>query len=75
MSVFNGTWKIDIARSRKWDSTTGGYVPDEVGEEIITLKIAVLIVRILLGAGFFVFGLNIVYPFMTTPPPPASPRS
>ena len=40
MSVFNGTWKIDLARSKKWDSSTGSYVPDEVGEEIITLKIA-----------------------------------
>jgi hypothetical protein len=39
MSVFNGTWKIDIARSRKWDAATGVYVPDEVGEEIITLRI------------------------------------
>jgi len=39
MSVFNGTWKIDIARSKKWDSSTAAYVPDEVGEEIITLRI------------------------------------
>ena len=40
MSVFNGTWKIDIGRSKKWESSVGAYVPDEVGEEIITLKIA-----------------------------------
>ena len=39
MSVFNGTWKIDIARSRKWDPIAGVYIPDEVGEEIITLRI------------------------------------
>jgi hypothetical protein len=39
MSVFNGTWKIDIVRSRKWDSPTGTYVPDAVGDEIITLRI------------------------------------
>lgn len=39
MSVFNGTWKIDIARSRKWDARLGEYVPDAVGEEIITLRI------------------------------------
>ncbi|MBS0638356.1 MAG: hypothetical protein U1E70_05920 [Acetobacteraceae bacterium] len=39
MSVFNGTWKIDLARSSKWDAATGTYVPDEVGEEIITLRI------------------------------------
>lgn len=40
MSVFNGTWKIDIARSRKWDAAAGAYAPDAVGEEIITLRIA-----------------------------------
>lgn len=40
MSIFNGTWKIDLAGSRKWDSTSGTYVPDLVGEEIITLRIA-----------------------------------
>ena len=40
MSVFNGAWKIDTARSKKWDSASGAYVPDEVGEEIITLRIA-----------------------------------
>jgi hypothetical protein len=39
MSVFNGTWKIDIARSKKWDSEAGAYVPDSVGEEIIKLEI------------------------------------
>lgn len=39
MSLFNGTWKIDLARSKKWDTATGAYVPDAVGEEIITLKI------------------------------------
>ncbi len=39
MSVFNGTWKIDLSRSRKWDPHTSTYIPDEVGEEIITLRI------------------------------------
>jgi hypothetical protein len=39
MSPFNGTWKIDIARSKKWDSQAGTYVPDNVGEEIIKLEI------------------------------------
>ena len=39
MSVFNGTWRIDIGRSKKWDSAAGMYVPDDVGEEIITLRI------------------------------------
>ena len=39
MSVFNGTWKIDLARSRKWDPAAGVHGPDAVGEEIITLRI------------------------------------
>ena len=36
VSLFNGTWKIDIARSRKWDPANNAYIADEVGEEIIT---------------------------------------
>ena len=39
MSVFNGKWRIDIGRSKKWDSEAGIYVSDGVGEEIITLRI------------------------------------
>jgi hypothetical protein len=39
MSIFNGTWKIDLDRSKKWDAATAAYVRDEVGEEIITLRI------------------------------------
>ena len=39
MSVFNGRWKIDLGRSRKWDPGTGTYIADAVGEEIITLRI------------------------------------
>ncbi len=39
VSLFNGTWKIDIARSRKWDPANNAYIADEVGEEIITLQI------------------------------------
>lgn len=34
------------------------------------MKNAILICRILLGVGFIIFGLNIIYPFMTPPPPP-----
>jgi putative oxidoreductase len=34
------------------------------------MKIAIVIGRVLLGMGFIVFGLNILYPFMTSPPPP-----
>ncbi len=40
MSLFNGTWKIDIANARKWDPTTKSYIADEVGEEIITIRVA-----------------------------------
>ena len=34
------------------------------------MKIAILISRALLGLGFIIFGLNILHPFMTSPPPP-----
>ena len=34
------------------------------------MKIAVLISRILLGVGFTIFGLNILFPFLPAPPPP-----
>ncbi len=34
------------------------------------MKIAIIISRLLLGAGFIIFGLNILYPFMPMPPPP-----
>jgi hypothetical protein len=40
MSIFNGTWTIDLAGSRKWDAAGGAYVPDLVGQEVITLRIA-----------------------------------
>jgi putative oxidoreductase len=33
------------------------------------MKIAVLVCRVLLGLGFMVFGLNILFPFMPQPPP------
>jgi len=39
MSIFNGRWRIDVGRSKKWDSARAAYVPDAVGEEIITLSI------------------------------------
>ena len=35
------------------------------------MKIAILISRVLLGMGFIIFGLNVLHPFITTPPPPA----
>jgi putative oxidoreductase len=34
------------------------------------MKVATVISRVLLGLGFFVFGLNIIHPFLNAPPPP-----
>ena len=39
MSRFNGTWKIDLKNAAKWDTATKSYIPDAVGEEIITLRV------------------------------------
>jgi hypothetical protein len=36
---FDGTWTIDIAQSSVWDDAQRMHVPDEVGEEVITLRI------------------------------------
>lgn len=36
---FNGTWRIDLTRSLVWDHATSTYVPDEVGDEVIRLRI------------------------------------
>ena len=38
MLLFNGTWKIDVANARKWDTAAKAYIPDAVGEEIITIR-------------------------------------
>lgn len=38
--AFSGTWRIDASRSVVWDDAAHAYVPDEVGEEIITLRVA-----------------------------------
>lgn len=40
MSLFDGTWKIDLANARKWDTALQAYIPDAVGEEIITIRVA-----------------------------------
>ena len=41
-----------------------------------SMKIVVLIARILLGLGFLIFGLNILHPFMPQPPmPEGSPEA
>lgn len=37
---FVGTWSISIAESRVWDERAQRHVADEVGEEIITFRIA-----------------------------------
>jgi putative oxidoreductase len=34
------------------------------------MKIAILISQVLLGTGFIIFGLNIIHPFISIPPPP-----
>ncbi len=39
MLRFNGTWKIDIDNASKWDTATKAYIPDAVGEEIITIRV------------------------------------
>ncbi|RYZ80223.1 MAG: DoxX family protein [Proteobacteria bacterium] len=33
------------------------------------MKIAVIIIRVLLGLGFVIFGANILFPFLPQPPP------
>jgi len=38
-SPFEGEWRIDLGRSVVWDADAATYVPDEVGEELITLRI------------------------------------
>jgi uncharacterized membrane protein YphA (DoxX/SURF4 family) len=35
-----------------------------------SMKVAVIVCRSLLGLGFIVFGLNILFPFLPQPPPP-----
>ncbi|MCW2494477.1 hypothetical protein [Jatrophihabitans sp.] len=39
MPSFAGVWKIDTGLSNVWDPSTQSYVPDEVGEEIITIRL------------------------------------
>src|ERR1700751_3600268 len=39
-------------------------------QELVIMKIAVLIARVLLGLVFLVFGLNIYFHFIPQPPPP-----
>ena len=37
--LFNGTWTIDLDASTVWDDGTKRHVRDDVGQEIITLRI------------------------------------
>ena len=37
--TFHGNWKIDATRSKVWDDKSGRYAPDEVGEELIRIRI------------------------------------
>jgi hypothetical protein len=39
-TTFHGDWKIDAAQSKVWDYQTGRYAPDDVGEELISIRIA-----------------------------------
>lgn len=38
-ALFNGTWRLDTSQSDVWDPARERYVPDEVGEEIITIDV------------------------------------
>lgn len=35
---FNGTWTIDLDASAVWDDKAQKHIPDEVGQEIITIR-------------------------------------
>ncbi len=37
--TFEGDWKIDLAQSRVLDPDTGTLVPDQIGQELITIRI------------------------------------
>ena len=39
LDPFDGRWNIDLSRSSVFDDALGRHVPDEVGEETITLRI------------------------------------
>ena len=38
-NLYNGIWEIDLARSLVWDDASKTHVPDDVGQERITLRI------------------------------------
>ncbi|HWK67256.1 MAG TPA: hypothetical protein VNS34_20200 [Rhizobiaceae bacterium] len=37
--LFQGTWTIDLANSLVWDDNLKRHVPDEIGEEVITITV------------------------------------
>lgn len=37
--LFNGTWAIDVSASSRFDADRAEYVPDEIGEEVIRLRV------------------------------------
>jgi hypothetical protein len=38
-SSFHGSWKIDVGQSKIWDYESARFVPDEIGEELISIRI------------------------------------
>ncbi|MBS1861433.1 MAG: hypothetical protein JSS68_06935 [Actinobacteria bacterium] len=38
-ATFDGTWRIDLDRSVVWDAEAGAYVADQIGDEVIRLRI------------------------------------
>ncbi len=37
-SRFDGDWRIDTKESKAWDNASAAYVPDEVGDELISIR-------------------------------------
>lgn len=38
MSIsFEGKWQIDLSASQIWDAATNSYIPDQIGQELITI--------------------------------------
>lgn len=37
--LFQGTWSIDLKESLVWDDNLKKHVPDEIGEEVITITV------------------------------------
>lgn len=37
---FEGEWKIDLDQSLVWDAGSNAYIPDRIGQELITISLA-----------------------------------